>query len=58
MTSQPTTNAHEVYRTQVIKVGNCTIEVHRPILDPKEQKRRENQIIEALKHFGKERHHE
>lgn len=54
MTSEWTTNVHEGYRTRVIKVGNCTVEINRPILTPEEQKKRENQIIEALKRFGKE----
>jgi hypothetical protein len=54
MTSEWTTNVHEGYRTKVLKVGNCTIEINRPILTPEEQKRRENQVIEALKGFGKE----
>ena len=48
------TNVHAGYRTKTIKVGNCTIEINRPILTPEEQKRREARIIEALKHFGKE----
>ena len=55
MDSEWRTDVHEGYRTRVIKVGNCTVEINRPInLTPAEQKRRENQIIEALKHFGKE----
>lgn len=48
------TNVHEGYRTKVLKVGNCTIEINRPILTPEEQKRREAQVIEALKRFGKD----
>ena len=48
------TNVHEGYRTKVLKVGNCTIEINRPILTPEELKRREAQVIEALKHFGKD----
>ena len=48
------TDVHEGYRTRVIKVGNCTVEINRPILTPEEQRRRENQVIEALKCFGKE----
>ena len=48
------TDVHEGYRTTVLKIGNCTVEVNRPILTPEEQKRREAQIIEALKCFGKE----
>lgn len=54
MTPEWTTNVHEGYRTKVIKVGNCTVEINRPILTPEEQKRREKQVIEALKCFGKE----
>ena len=54
MTPEWTTNVHEGYRTIVIKVGNCTVEINRPILTPEERKRRENQVIEALKCFGKE----
>ena len=54
MAPKSKTDVHEVYRTEVIMVGNCTVEILRPILTPAEQKRREAQIIEALKHFGKE----
>ena len=54
MTSEWTTDVYEGYRTKVIKVGNCTVEINRPILTPEEQKRRETQVIEALKRFGKE----
>lgn len=54
MSSEWTTNVHEGYRTKIIKVGNCIIEINRPILTPDEQKRREDQIIEALKRFGKD----
>lgn len=48
------TDVHVGYRTRVIKVGNCTVEVNRPILPPEEQKRREDRVIEALKSFGKD----
>lgn len=54
MTPEWTTDVHEGYRTKVLKVVNCTIEINRPILTPEEQKRREDQVIEALKRFGKE----
>ena len=54
MTSEWTTDVHEGYRTKVLKVGNCTVEINRPILTPEEQKRREDRVIEALKRFGKE----
>lgn len=48
------TDVYEGYRTKVLKVGNCTVEVNRPILTPEEQKRREDRVIEALKSFGKD----
>ena len=53
MTQEWRTDVHEGYRTTVIKVGNCTVEVNRPILTPEEQKRAEARVIEALKRFGK-----
>ncbi len=54
MTSEWRTDVHEGCRTKFLKVGNCTIEVNRPILTPEEQKRREDRVIEALKCFGKD----
>ncbi len=54
MTSEWTTDVHEGYRTKVVQVGNCTIEINRPILTPEEQKRQENKVIEALRRFGRE----
>ena len=53
MNSEWTTDIRPGYRTKVLKVGNCTIEINRPILTPEEQKRREGQVIDALRHFGK-----
>jgi hypothetical protein len=47
------TGIREGYRTKVIKVGNATVEVHRPILTPEEQARREETVIHALRGFGK-----
>ncbi len=54
MNTEWRTDVHEGYRTKVIKVGNCTVEVNRPILTPDEQKRREDRVIEAMKCFGKD----
>lgn len=54
MSSEWRTDVHDGYRTKFLKVGNCTVELNRPILTPVEQKRREDRIIEALKRFGKE----
>lgn len=53
MASDWTTGIHPGYRTKVVKIGNATIEINRPILDAKEQARRENQVKEALAVFGK-----
>ena len=46
------TEYHDGYYTKHIRVGNCTVEINRPILTPEEQKRREARVIDALKHFG------
>lgn len=43
----------EGYRTKVIQVGNATIEIHRPILTDEERNKRENQVKDALRGFGK-----
>ena len=48
-----TTNLNPGYRTKVIRVGNATIEIHRPILTDDERNKRENQVKDALKGFGK-----
>ena len=55
MTDTWTTGVHEGYRTKVIQVGNCTVEIRRPILSPAEQAKREDAVIEALKSYGKEK---
>lgn len=43
------TDIKEGYRTKTIQVGNCTVRIHKPILDEKERARREEQVIDALK---------
>lgn len=52
------TGVHEGYRTKTIKVGNCTIEINRPILTAEEMARREEVVKEALRSFGKETNYE
>jgi hypothetical protein len=47
------TGIKEGYRTKVIRVGNATIEIHRPILTDAERNKREDQVKDALKGFGK-----
>ena len=48
-----TTGVHDGYRTKVIQVGNCTVEINRPILTAEEQARREEAVKTALRSFGK-----
>ena len=47
------TGITEGYRTKIIKVGNCTVEINRPILPADEMARREEAVRQALKSFGK-----
>ena len=47
------TNIHPGYKTKTIKVGNSTIEINRPLLDASEQARREREVKDALRLFGK-----
>ena len=53
MTAEWVTGIHEGYRTKVIRVGNATVEINRPILTPAEQAKREEAVIQALRSFGK-----
>ena len=52
MTQEWKTDVHEGYRTMLIKLGNCTVEVNRPILTPEEQRMAEERVIEVLKRYG------
>lgn len=47
------TGLREGYRTKVIRVGNATIEIHRPILTDSERSKREDQVKDALRGFQK-----
>ena len=47
------TGITEGYRTKTIKVGNCTIEINRPILPAEEMARREAAVKQALMNFGR-----
>ena len=55
MTAEWVTGIHEGYCTKVIRVGNATVEINRPILSPEEQAKREDAVRQALKSFGKEK---
>ena len=48
-----TNDVHPGYRTKVVRVGNCTVEINRPLLDAVEQAKREEQVKQALVGFGK-----
>ena len=41
------------YRTKIIKIGNATIEINRPILTDEEREKAEEKVIQALKCFGR-----
>ena len=51
--SEWVTGIREGYRTKTIRAGNATIVIHRPILKEEERIKRENQVIDALRGFGK-----
>ena len=51
-TSEWRTDVHPGYRTKTIKVGNCTIEINRPILTAEEQAKREEIVRQALRGFA------
>ena len=53
MTESDVTGIRDGYITKIIRVGNATIEINRPILTDEERIKRENQIIDALRGFGK-----
>lgn len=42
----------EGYRTKTIRVGNCMVHIHRPILDPAEQAKREDEVRRAILSLG------
>lgn len=54
MTDTWTTGVHDGYRTKVIQIGNCTVEINRPILSPDEQAKREEAVKTALRSFERE----
>lgn len=45
------TNVRPGYRTKVVKIGNATVTIHRPILLEAEQAKREEAVRQALKGF-------
>lgn len=51
MESEWRTDVHPGYRTKVIRVGNATVEINRPILTEEERRKREAQVMDALVQF-------
>ena len=43
------TGIRDGYETKTIKVGNCNVRIHSPILDKEERLRREEQVKDALR---------
>ena len=46
------------YETKILQCGNCTVRIHSPILTKEEQARREEEVKNALVHFGRSMNHE
>lgn len=53
MESEWRTDINPGYRTKILHIGPHTVEINRPILDEKEQARREQVVCDALWAFGK-----
>lgn len=51
MTDEWRTDVRPGYRTKTIRVGNATVEIHRPILTDEERQKRERQVMDALIQF-------
>ena len=48
------TGYREGHYTKTLNINNCTVRVHRPILDDQERAKREDAVKQALIQFGKE----
>ena len=49
MSEEWVTNIKDGYQTKEVQVGNCTVRIHRPLLDERERARREEQVRDALR---------
>lgn len=49
MTESWVTGIKDGHYTKTIQVGNCSVRIHRPILDDQERAKREDQVKDALK---------
>ena len=43
------TGIKEGYYSKTLQIGNCTVTVHRPILDDQERERAEEKVRDALR---------
>ena len=57
MTDDWVTGIHDGYRTKVVKIGNATVEINRPILTDDERRKREAQVKDALIFFERSVNH-
>lgn len=57
MDSEWNTDIHPGYRTKVVKIGNATVEINRPILTDDERRKREAQVKDALIFFERSVNH-
>ena len=48
------TGYREGYYTKTLNINNCTVRIHRPILDDQERAKREDAVKQALIQIGKE----
>lgn len=46
-------NTAETYQTKTIKVGNCIVNIHQPILSEQERRKREEHVVSALRLYGR-----
>lgn len=51
MDSEWRTDVHPGYRTKVIRVGNTTVEINRPLLSDAERRIREDRVRDAIIQF-------
>lgn len=57
MDSEWNTDIHPGYRTKVVKIGNATVEINRPILTDDERRKREAQVKDSLIFFERSVNH-
>lgn len=41
------------YRTTTIRVGNCIVNIHQPILTEQERSKQSEKVVSALKLYGR-----